>query len=394
MNRILINTLTFPRWPQDEVPSFVLDFAKALKDEGNYVHILAPHYKGAKLCEDMQGVRVYRFIYFCPKLENLSNGKAIIENLKANSLNYLLVPFFLLSNCCLFIYLNLKNNYDIVNIHWIVPFGIIGAVFKPLFRYKLVITSHGGDILDFQKLSIWKYAKPFMRFTLKYTDKLTVVSQALKSEVIRIFGLGLVNKVSIVSMGIDFRKFNSVKRAKSNTRKLVKLLFVGRLVYRKGADILIDACAQLKQDGINFQCNIIGDGPEREKLAAQIRKLELESYVSLVGYVQHNQILIYQQDAFCFVGPSRSEGLGLVFLEAMAACLPVITTNVDGIRDIVENNKTGFLIEQDDPKALKNAIVKLIKEKDLRTEMIKKGENLARTYDWQLIASKFMQEIK
>lgn len=180
-----------------------------------------------------------------------------------------------------------------------------------------------------------------------------------------------------------------------NTKyKIPNTIFVGtiaNLYKNKGLDFLILAIARIKKSQLNWRFMIIGEGPERQKLQKLIEKLELENYVILTGKISGAYRYLKAFDLF--VLPSVKEGQPWAVLEAMAADLPIVATNIAGIPEMIENEKSGLLVEPADSEALANAIEKMlthpslahecarnaftaVREKFGIKEMIKKNEEL------------------
>jgi glycosyltransferase involved in cell wall biosynthesis len=142
------------------------------------------------------------------------------------------------------------------------------------------------------------------------------------------------------------------------------VLFVGRLAERKGVRYLIDAVAALPRE-LQPHLTIIGDGPERPALDAQTRALHAEDRVTFLGWVTPEQLDAAYAAASVFVLPAvvdargDTEGLGMVLLEAMTYTVPVISTPLGGVTDIVQDDRTGLLVPPNDAAALAAAIVRL-----------------------------------
>jgi len=153
------------------------------------------------------------------------------------------------------------------------------------------------------------------------------------------------------------------------------ILGVGRLVEKKGFDILIDACAILQRRGIDFRCEIIGKGDLQAPLAAQIAALGLEDRVRLAGPRPQDQVRAAYQQAALFALPCRigsdgnRDGLPTVLLEAMACGLPAVTTPVTGNPEIVDDGVNGRLVPENDPAALADALAALLTDPARRLRM-------------------------
>ena len=173
-------------------------------------------------------------------------------------------------------------------------------------------------------------------------------------------------KIHRVYNGIDLEWFPSPLPAKQNPAPLI--LSVGRLVPFKGFEYLIDACAELTRCGLDFTCEIVGDGPLRESLRAKIDKLNLSSRVALLGSLSQGAIFekLHATDIFVLASVVDPQGGSDVFptviLEAMSAALPLVSTRLAGIPESVVHDKTGLLVPPGDTAALADALEQLIRD--------------------------------
>jgi glycosyltransferase involved in cell wall biosynthesis len=165
--------------------------------------------------------------------------------------------------------------------------------------------------------------------------------------------------------GIDHAQFHPARRALAGS-DVPLIVSVGRLREKKGLDVLIDACALLRDRGQAFACEIVGYGEEQAKLQAQIERLELGAQVRLVGKLAREQVIERYARAAVYVQPSRiaadgdRDGIPNVLLEAMAMGLPVVATRVSGIPELVGHGVNGVLVEPDDAATLAAAIGHLL----------------------------------
>lgn len=177
-----------------------------------------------------------------------------------------------------------------------------------------------------------------------------------------------------------------------------RLLSVGRLDPIKGYDVLLSALAELQQSGVQFDSIIIGDGPERQRLEERRDELGLGSLVTIAGARPIEQVLRAMAEATvmvlpCVVTPEgNSDGIPNVLTEAMAAGLPVISTRISGIPELVDDGVSGRLVEPNDPQALAVAITTLLGDKALRDAYAKAGrEKVEREFNVQIEAKKLYQ---
>ncbi|MBO0694845.1 MAG: glycosyltransferase, partial [Verrucomicrobia bacterium] len=151
-----------------------------------------------------------------------------------------------------------------------------------------------------------------------------------------------------------------------------RIISVGRLVAFKGFEFLIDACAELWRQGLDFTCEIIGDGPLCEDLDARIRKLNLSDRVRLLGSQSQASVLarLRAADIFALASVTDAQGASDVFptviIEAMAAARPVVSTRLAGIPESVVHGETGLLVPPEDTMALAEALTRLIQDAKLR----------------------------
>ncbi len=178
--------------------------------------------------------------------------------------------------------------------------------------------------------------------------------------------------------GIDLRKF---KPARSMERASSRILGVGRLVEKKGFDVLIRACAILRERGHNFQCEIIGKGPEEERLAALIETFDLVDHVQLAGALPQDDVLKAYHEAAVFALPcvvgsdNNMDGLPTVLLEAMATGLPVVSTTLTGNPEIIDDGVNGYLVEPGNAEELAGVLARLLEIPSLRDQMGEAARN-------------------
>jgi colanic acid/amylovoran biosynthesis glycosyltransferase len=168
-------------------------------------------------------------------------------------------------------------------------------------------------------------------------------------------------KIFRVYNGLDLSLF----RRAMPTAEPLKMISVGRFIEKKGFPFLIEACAQLRAQEIPFTCEIVGDGPDREQLAQQIRSLNLEPRVHLLGPKAQPEIIQLLARSSLFVFPAirdrsgDTDNLPTVLIEAMASGLPIVATNIAGIPEIVRHGENGLLVPEKNSGELGIAIQKL-----------------------------------
>jgi glycosyltransferase involved in cell wall biosynthesis len=179
------------------------------------------------------------------------------------------------------------------------------------------------------------------------------------------------SRIHRVYNGMDLTRF-SAPHYEMSGNAAPRIISIGRLVAFKGFDYLIDACAELVRRGLEFTCEIIGDGPLRGDLEARIRKLNLSDRVHLSGSLSQAVVLekLRSADIFALASVTDIQGASDVFptviIEAMAAARPVVSTRLAGIPESIVHGETGLLVPPEDTMALAEALGRLIQDAKLR----------------------------
>ena len=376
--RLLVLTSTYPRWDGDSSPAFVADLCASLSDEMD-VTVLAPASSGAASRERAGNVDVHRFAYsWPPSTQRLADG-AILPNIRQHRMLAAQVPALIVAELWAAWRLVRSGRFDAIHAHWAVPQGVVAALLKRRAGVPVLTTTHGGDIYALRG-GMPLAAK---RWALQTSDSVTAVSSQLKREVV---GLGVdARRVSVVPMGVDTRRFTPEAASESLRRELAPdgplLLFVGRLVEKKGTRYAIEAMPAILRAQPGARLVMVGDGPERRALEAQAHELGVEDAVRFAGPAAHGDLPRLYASADVFIGPSvverngDTESFGLVFAEAQASGCPVIATGAGGISDVVSDGVTGTIVPQRDGAAIAAAAIGLLRDHAKRAAMGARGRD-------------------
>jgi len=379
--RLLVLASTYPRWSEDPEPAFVHELARRLGDRFE-VHVLCPHAQGAKLREQMDGVYVHRYRYAPQRFEVLVNDGGMLANVRRSSWKWLLVPGFIFSQWVCTLILTRKIRPAAVHAHWLLPQGLIAAA--TVKTTPLVVTAHGADLfalrgLAFERLRAW---------VVRRASAITLVSQAMRQRLLKeIPG----SDVSVLSMGVD----TSVCFTPGTDREESELLFVGRLVEKKGLMHLVAALPAVVTQCPRITLSIVGDGPEKERLQKQVCDLGLQDHVRFLGALPQARLPEYYRRATIFVAPfveaasGDQEGLGLVVAEAMACGCPVIVGDVQAVRDLV-NDQTGLIVYSSNHSVLAQAIITLLNDPLQRVILGGAGRrHVEQHFSWDAVSSQY-----
>lgn len=320
------------------------------------------------------------------------NKTRIVENVKVHALWFFpfLPPFHIRVHGFFVNKLLSKLEKELDVVHIQSPLVPIIKTTKPT-----VVTVHStwhyeakffSKIGDWYSLAVKLFKNSFIEYEMRLfsnADHFISISDTIKRELSHFYKIAS-SKISVIENGIDINKFSPKKGALIN----FKVISVGRFVYRKGFQDLISASQEVCSKYPHAEIIIIGDGPLKEKLREQIYTQGLENNVRLLDSTSNDEIINQLRKSSMFVIPSYYEGLPLVLLEALACGLPVVGTNINGIKDLIDNGINGFLIPTESPKRMANAIINLFENTRLRNEMSKNARTSAKRYDRSVLINK------
>ena len=189
--------------------------------------------------------------------------------------------------------------------------------------------------------------------------------------------------ISIIPPGVDADFFNAGPSV-GDTDGTRRILYVGRLDALKGIDLLIDAFAVIARRGVDAQLRIVGGGTAEEyrRVLGRISKLRLDRHVKMDGVLDQSELPAVYTNAACIVAPSFHETFGLAVLEAAACGTPAVAADVDGLRSIVVDRETGYLIPERDPALYADKIIALLENDELRQSMSSSARRRAESLTW------------
>ena len=391
---LLVLASTFPRWKDDTEPRFVYDLCQRLKSEFKII-VLAPHAKNTKKQEIFNELTVIRYRYAPERFEQLAYKGGITAKLKGNKLNWLLLPFFFLGQWIAIIRLLKNYPVKVIHAHWLIPQGFLALLAKAVSKNKpaVLCTSHGGDLYGLND----PISKTIKRYVIKNVEALTVVSTAMQLEVKKL--VPDTDLPAVVPMGTDLQDLFTPD--KSIQRKPFQLLFVGRLVEKKGLQYLLKALPEILETHPKVTLNIAGTGPKLENLKKIVDDLGLKKQVFFLGRLSHQQLVMQYRTATLAVFPfvqakdGDVEGLGLVMVEAMGCGCPVIASDIPAVRDVIVDNNTGVLTEAGNKKQLAEKVMELLSYEDRRKALAKEArEYVLERFSWEVSAKQYSSIIK
>jgi glycosyltransferase involved in cell wall biosynthesis len=384
---LLVLTSTYPRWRNDHEPGFVHELCRRLTDRFD-VSVLAPHDPGALQQETLDGVRVHRFRYAPDRFERLAYRGGIPANLKRRPWLFFLVPWFLTAQLLAAYRLVREARPEVVHAHWLLPSGLIGAMLQELpgASFRLVVTAHGADV----HLAGDPLSRLLKREVLRSANQVTVVSTALRDKLES--ALPHI-RPAVAPMGVDLQHRFVPAGPPDDDPTLV---FAGRLVEKKGVDVLLHALQRVRQWTPEIRLLIAGHGPLESELRKLTSELALEDRVSFLGSIPNERLPAVLSRAHIAVLPFRiaadgdQEGLGLVTVEAMGCGVPVIASDLPAIHDVITDDVNGRLVPPDDPIKLSDTIIELLANPETSRRLARQARQRAvERFDWDVVSARY-----
>lgn len=381
-----------PKW--GGIGTYVYNLSKAFSRLGHEVHVITRIEKVKRREIWDERVRLHEVPWtYAPILFSTSYGKNAVVKLS-----------------------EIANGFDVVCVqcpYASVPEEYLGRIESPLvsvmhgtWKGERRALSVGMSLMqshtDLATLLTSRFLEKYERLAMVKSQAVVAVSQYCASELLR-YGLAeceLERKLHVIPNGVDTSIFRPLddSHAKQTLRAKYRIapddkmvLFVGRLVARKGVGILLKALAIAgsSDEGLKLKLVIVGTGPLEYSLRAVAGKLKVGGRVSFAQALDLKQLVQHYNAADLFILPSFYEGFGIVMLEAMACGLPVVASNVSAIPEVIVEGKTGRLVDPGDPAKLSQVIIDLLSRPALRAEMGRTARALvASRYDWRTIAKK------
>ena len=280
-----------------------------------------------------------------------------------------------------------ERKYSFIHTHTPVASAIVRLAAHKT-KTKVIYTAHGFHFYNGAPLKNWIIFYPIEKYLSKYTDVLITINKEDYKRASEKFKAK--KTIKIPGVGVDTWKFAicEVDRSKKRAELGVKdsdflLLSVGELSERKNQKVVIDALHMMKKTGTidNVVYLVVGKGNQGEELKKLVSEYGLEDHIKLLGFRTDIDELCKTVD--CFVHPSIREGLGIAPLEAMAAGLPLISANVNGIKDYTEEGVSGCCVNPTSADGMVSAIKKMRKDTSFRKTCSRNNQSTANEYDFK-----------
>ncbi|RLI12685.1 glycosyltransferase family 1 protein [Candidatus Bathyarchaeota archaeon] len=379
--RICMLTWEFPPRIVGGIARHCLALSKALAKLGHEVYVVTLEFPGAPLFEDINGIKVYRVLI------ELGHPNFIIWTFLFNHFMEKKVA-------------DLSENieFDIIHIHdWLTAKAGISS--KHFLNKPLISTIHSTEEGRSRGLhNPDSFLIDGIEWWMTYEARQVIVcSNSVKWEVESHFSLPH-DKVTVIPNGIEVSSFNlNINREEVKRRYGIKpneriILFVGRLVPQKGVDTLIKAVPLIVQQHRDVRILIAGDGWSRNYLEELARSMGLGDRIRFLGFISDWELEDLMVTADVLVVPSIYEPFGIVALEGMAAGTPVVATNIGGLSEIIEHDRTGVLVYPEDPGSIAWGINKVLSDPKYADWLVRNARRKVRkAYSWEAIAKRTVE---
>ncbi len=356
-------------WIKGGAEKRIYQLAKGLADKGHEVHWYGVGWwwpESGKKDMEMDGIKLHGV---CKPVELYGDDKRSVKE----ALYFALMILFKLR----------AGRYDIIDCQGFPFFSCFTAGFNSFFgRSTMVITLHEvwNDYWYEYLGKAGFFGKLTEKLMVKLTDKIIAVSRKTKDDLRNIKSS---EKAVVIPNGIDLAEINQIKPSPVKS----DIIFVGRLIKEKKADLLIKSLVNLQNTLPDVKCTIIGEGPEKENLEKLSDQSGIRDDVNFTGFLEDYQdVIAHMKSSKVLVLPSVREGFGMVVLEANACGLPAVVVDhpMNAAKDLIIPGENGFIAELSED-SLSNNILEALES---RKKMVESSKDFAKDYDWNNIITR------
>ena len=358
--------------------------AQALVRQNHDVHLFTLDFPGSPNYEEMDGVKVYR---------------ASTELGHPNFLTWVLMFNHFLSKRMADV--TRTVDFDVIHVHdWLAAFS--GISFKHYLKKPMVLTVHSTEVGRAQGLhSPDSFSINGIEWWATYeANRVIVCSQSMKDEICNHFNIP-EKKVDVIPNAIDATKYQtSVDRGSVRQRYGVGwgeklILCVGRLVPQKGIEYFIRAIPQIARHYPEAKYVIVGEGWSRDILEAEARASRHANKIKFTGFASDQEVIDLMTSADVLVVPSIYEPFGIVALEGMATGVPVVASQIDGLAEVIDHERTGLFVFPRSPESIAWGIERILSDPDHARWLTENAkEKLHKAYSWEAVAMKTVEVYK
>ncbi|MBT8038400.1 MAG: glycosyltransferase family 4 protein [Verrucomicrobiae bacterium] len=378
--KIGVVTSTYARAHDDCQVPWMRELLCKLGMDAGAIRVMAPAYRGLG-SHEIDGTPVHRFRYAPSSWETLTHDEGAPSKSRSIFYKMLAVPYLLCGALAVFWWC-LRHQIQVLHIHWPFPHALWAVLPKYLLGVKVVAMSHGAELAIARRSRIVKIV---LGYLLRMADVRCANSSHTAREVSEVSGM---DDVVITPYGATVKS----KKQSMSLDGDPMLLFCGRLIQRKGIDVLLRSLPRVLARQ-KVQVVITGEGDCKQQWMELADELGLSESVRFAGFVSNEELGDLYNRCSAYVHPAifddhgDTEGLGVVLIEALSYKKPVIASGVGGIVDVIKHEETGLLVEEKNPEQLAAAINRVLDDSDLACSLGSQGYDHVRNFfDWDRIA--------
>lgn len=387
--KIAVLAHSFPRFPGDTHGPFVKRLSESLAARGHQVWVLVPF--DPELRRDPETpLRVESFRYVRPdRWHLLGYSRTLHRDVRLKLWAYLQAPLYFHFARRALARLVSREGIDMIHAHWILPNGYVASRVSAATGIPYAATLHGSDVFMAERNPLFVR---MARRALAGACHVTSCSADLRDRLLAVGGREHADKILLVPNGTDVVPAADPSPEPGEPGR--RVVAVGRMVYKKGFEMLIDAAPSILERYPDAEIVLGGGGEILAELEDRARRLGVAQRVRFPGALDHRQVLELIASAAVFVMPSvrdpagNIDGLPIVVLEAMAAGKPVVATEISGLPLAVTDGETGVLVPERDAAALAGAVCRLLGDPSLAASMGSAGRRRVETeLNWGAVAA-------
>lgn len=396
--KIAMLTSSYPKWPGDMIAPFIEEIAAGIAARGHEVHVLMPYRADLRRAPVDRGVHVHTYRYApLRSLEVWGYAAALHSDIGVKRAALWAAPFALIRGLQALLRLTSTGDYSLIHAHWCLPNGPVAALCARRRGLPLVISLHGSDVFLAEQSATAAVAACW---AARQAVAITACSGDLRARLAALGGPP--ERMEVVPYGVDADRFrpgadHSAIRARLGISQNQPVIFTfGRMVYKKGFDVLVNAMPHVLREHPTAVLVIGGVGDLQRALEQQVRQLGIAAQVRFPGIVEREEIAGFfamaKVAAFPSVHDQRGnvDGLPNVLLEAMSIGRPIVASRVAGIPQVIVDGKHGLLVPEGDSGALAVGINRLLGDHAFAEALGQAARlRIERELRWSHIAARF-----
>lgn len=262
------------------------------------------------------------------------------------------------------------HGIEIVNVHYPLERFLYFGVLRWLAPIRVVVSVHGADLFPAGK-GLVRYPWS-LSFLMRTADAVVAPSRAFLKDVLSVFP-SIRNRAVAIHNGVDIDELLRTDEKATVEQVRPYLLTIASHNEKKALDVLLRAFVRISKRHTNLRLLLVGDGPLRHQNEALAHALSIANSVEFLGWRSRAEVGRLLRNCLVFVLPSRSEPFGIVVVEALACRRPVVASSVGGIQEIIDNERSGIIVEPDRPEQLAEAVLRVLEDATLRERIANAG---------------------